>query len=57
MKNTRMLQKRCHEGILKLKSPYVARLFDIFIITPTRQIQVYEEVFLLNLQVKYSQIC
>ena len=24
---------------------------------PTRQIQVYEEVFLLNLQVKYSQIC
>ena len=25
--------------------------------TPTRQIQVYEEVFLLNLQVKYSQIC
>ncbi|KXB53641.1 hypothetical protein HMPREF3190_00471 [Umbribacter vaginalis] len=26
-------------------------------VTPTRQIQVYEEVFLLNLQVKYSQIC
>ena len=23
----------------------------------SRQIQVYEEVFLLNLQVKYSQIC
>ena len=27
------------------------------IFIPTRQIQVYEEVFLLNLQVKYSQIC
>ena len=26
-------------------------------VIPTRQIQVYEEVFLLNLQVKYSQIC
>ena len=26
-------------------------------IIDTRQIQVYEEVFLLNLQVKYSQIC
>jgi len=29
---------------------------QVFLI-PTRQIQVYEEVFLLNLQVKYSQIC
>jgi hypothetical protein len=28
-----------------------------FFLIPTRQIQVYEEVFLLNLQVKYSQIC
>ena len=28
-----------------------------FLLIPTRQIQVYEEVFLLNLQVKYSQIC
>ena len=33
-----MLQKRCHEGILKLKSPYVARLFDIFIITPIQSL-------------------
>ena len=32
-------------------------LFLMCEVIPTRQIQVYEEVFLLNLQVKYSQIC
>ena len=39
--------------ILTLIDVVTERLYLI----PTRQIQVYEEVFLLNLQVKYSQIC
>ena len=32
MNNTRMLPKRCHERILKLKSPYAARLFAVFVV-------------------------
>ena len=36
MNNTRMLPKRCHECVLKLKNPYAARLFAIFGIIPTR---------------------
>ena len=40
------------------KSPKTCRVFPLLVsLIPTRQIQVYEEVFLLNLQVKYSQIC
>ena len=32
-----MLPKRCHKGVLKLKTPYVARLFAFFGIIPTRK--------------------
>ena len=32
-----MLPKRCHKGVLKLKTPYVERLFVVFGIIPTRK--------------------
>jgi hypothetical protein len=32
-----MLPKRCHKGVLKRKTPYVARLFAVFGIIPTRK--------------------
>ena len=58
---TRLLSFAIFRSARRSNQLVIPTLIDVvteqMCIIPTRQIQVYEEVFLLNLQVKYSQIC
>lgn len=56
MNNFQMLPKRCHEDFLILKNPVYMRVFSVFDIIPTRQVETRSKLFCIDRLIPFGFI-